>query len=501
MDQHRNFVNRPKPPGVRNRWLPPDDSSRSFPTGVRLARGALLVALLLVCGPLGTTQAQNQPQQIPQLGVAVQLPTFGVTIDGNGLLEVATVEDPSGKLRAERAKAARAGLRGNVARRSTQRKISLRRLEQAIARALAAGAPLDDSIRYLAGLKRVEKVFLYPDSHDIVLAGPAGGWLQDATGRVVGIDDNAPLVLLDDLVIALRALGPRAPRNQVVLCSIDPAAEGLKRFQGIHRLMPQQFTPAEHEPLADFLNARAAELLGPARIWIHGVPADCHLAQVMVESDYRMKLIAIGREPPPVDMITFAEAVDRPIRDFQQWWLTPDYHWVVEDAQAESMQLIGQGVQLITNRVLLRPDGSLEIQEQRSSRAAKTYAREFTDKYPAIAAASPVFAQLRNIVDVLIASAWLQRHDAWSRVDWAGGVLVDAERFPHQALPVPRTAPSVANALFKGEMLVLPAGGGFSINPSIALEPEYLTADSDGQLAELRQQQHFPADELVWWWD
>ncbi len=449
-------------------------------------------------GIAGFSLGQN-PQ--PQLGVAVQLPTFGVTIDANGLLEVATVEDPTGRLRAERAKAARAALKGNILRRSTQRKISLRRLEQAIARTLADGLPLEDSIRYLAGLKRVERVFVYPDAHDIVLAGPAGGWMEDPTGRIVAIDDNAPVVLLDDLLIALRALGPRAPRNQVVLCSIDPAAEGLRRFQGIHRLMPQRFTPAEHVPIADFLNSRAAELLGPAHIWIHGAPADCHLSQVMVESDYRMKLIAIGLEPPPVEMTTFAAAVDRPIRDFQQWWLTPDYDWIVQDARAEAMQMTGQGVQLITNRVVLRPDGSLEIQERRASRAAKTYAREFTEKYTAIAEASPVFAQLRNIVDLLVASAWLQRHDAWTRIDWPGGLLLDRGQLPHQSLPVPRTAPSVANTIFKGEMLLLPAGGGFSINPSIALEPENLAVDLDGKLLQQRTEVQLPADEKIWWWD
>ena len=77
--------------------------------GIRLRTSAPLVAFTHLgflfggwFGLAGLSLAQNQqPQQQPQLGVAVQLPTFGVTIDANGLLQVATVEDPTGRLRAE----------------------------------------------------------------------------------------------------------------------------------------------------------------------------------------------------------------------------------------------------------------------------------------------------------------------------------------------------------------------------------------------------------------
>ena len=50
-------------------------------------------------------------------------------------------------------------------------------------------------------------------------------------------------------------------------------------------------------------------------------------------------------------------------------------------------------------------------------------------------------------------------------------------------------------------MLLVPAGGGFSINPSIALEAENLASDKKGELTALREQWQFPADENAWWWD
>ena len=37
-------------------------------------------------------------------------------------------------------------------------------------------------MQFLAGLTRVRYVFYYPETKDIVLAGPAEGWAADAAG-------------------------------------------------------------------------------------------------------------------------------------------------------------------------------------------------------------------------------------------------------------------------------------------------------------------------------
>ena len=105
------------------------------------------------------------------------------------------------------------------------------------------------------------------------------------------------------------------------------------------------------------------------------------------------------------------------------------------------------------------------------------------------------------MADATAPAAWLRRHDALPRVGWDGGILLDSERFPHTSLPVPRTAPSVANTLFKGQMLIVPAGGGFSINPWLALEQDNLATDRDAGRDPQRDPLQFPADRQAWWWD
>ena len=127
----------------------------------------------------------------------VQLPTFGVAIDAAGVLSVKYFPDPGGRLRAVRAAAARRDLKPDVLARSGLRKVSLVKLERAIRKKLEAGEAADDVMRNLAGLQRVQYVFFYPDEGDIVIAGPAEGWMNDAAGRTVGITTGKPVVLLE----------------------------------------------------------------------------------------------------------------------------------------------------------------------------------------------------------------------------------------------------------------------------------------------------------------
>ena len=50
------------------------------------------------------------------------------------------------------------------------------------AAAVAAGQAADDTMLHVAGLERLEAVFCYPESGDLVIAGPAAGWVDDPSG-------------------------------------------------------------------------------------------------------------------------------------------------------------------------------------------------------------------------------------------------------------------------------------------------------------------------------
>jgi hypothetical protein len=79
--------------------------------------------------------------------------------------------------------------------------------------------------------------------------------------------------------------------------------------------------------------------------------------------------------------------------------------------------------------------------------------------------------------------------------------LRDEKQLPLETLPEPKRVPCVANAVWKGSRLLAPAGGGVSIRPDEALEPENLLPDENGAVSAEREQLVRPAAADRWWWD
>ena len=436
----------------------------------------------------------------------VQLPTFGVSIDAEGVLDVKTFSDPSGRLRAERLLAVKADLPEDLRKFTKLRKISLRRLEAAIAERLKAGKPLEAELRYLAGLQRVQFAFCYEASGDepgdVVLAGPAEGWFADPSGRIVGVTTQRPVILLEDLAVALRAFDPGKKDRPFLGCTIDPTQEGLARAMAFQKTVPRSVRDSEREEVTVRLAGGMQEALGMAQIRTFAVSPRTHFAQVLIEADYRMKRIAIGLEPPPVKMMTFLSALDSPREaTLQRWWFTPDYDCVRASEDRLAMELVGQGVKLQTEDIRLGPDGKMTTVADKPGKASRLYCESFTKKYSEISAASPVYAQLRCMIDLSIAAAFLRKHDFYARSGWNGDLLRDENSVPCETLPAPKQVPCGVNALWKGNRLLVPAGGGVSIVPDDALDESRLLPDKDGEVGAMRGDVGGEREGKRWWWD
>ncbi len=70
-------------------------------------------------------------------------------------------------------------------------------------------------MQVLAGLRRIRYVFVYPESGDLVLAGPAGDWTTGPESGVWRVETGQPVVRLDDLVVVFRhmLLARRTPSS------------------------------------------------------------------------------------------------------------------------------------------------------------------------------------------------------------------------------------------------------------------------------------------------
>ena len=109
----------------------------------------------------------------------------------------------------------------------------MRRLEAAIAASKKSGQPLPNDVRLLAGLQNIRYVFVYPDQRDIVLAGFAEGWKVDDRGNLVGLTTGRPVILLDDLLVALRSANESAAGG--ITCSIDPSQRGAASVERLRQ--------------------------------------------------------------------------------------------------------------------------------------------------------------------------------------------------------------------------------------------------------------------------
>ncbi|MBN1591118.1 MAG: DUF1598 domain-containing protein [Pirellulales bacterium] len=452
-----------------------------------------LVVVGIVLGGVSGVNAQDtsDDDNSPQLA--------GVFVDADGVLRKRVIADPGGLLMRERILAARAALDPNVAASSKLRKISLNRLEAALQH--NQGVPTD-TMRYLAGLQRVQYVFYYPESKDIVIAGPAQGWIVDPSERVVGIHNGRPTLQLQDLVVALRAFPPDGKETSLIACSIDPTQEGLARFQQFNREMTALFARNPNVPVEDIV-AGTRESLGKQNVSITGVSPETHFAHVLVEADYRMKLIGLGLENPPIRLASYADRASRSrvaSNAMQRWYFLPDYQCVRVADDGLAAELVGDGVKLIGADEMVTSDGTRK-KAARGNRASRLFVNDFTMKYSQLAARSPVFAELRNVIDLSVAAALIQREGYYERSGWDLGILGDEKAFKVETYAPPKQVETAVGARRKGNTIMTPVGGGVHIEASMALDSENVLTDGTAQVEKVRQQVAPKLAEGQWWWD
>jgi len=420
----------------------------------------------------------------------------GVVVDARGVLQKQVFADPGGQLTRQRIAAAKATLAPELTAFSKLRKISLNRLEDAVRD--QGGAPTDE-MRYLAGLLRVRYVFYYPETRDVVIAGPAEGWVTNVAGRVVGMTSGRPTVQLQDLVVALRAFPPGKAGTRVIGCSIDPTQEGLAEMQRFLRSVGSFATPAQTQYIVNGLRTS----LGMQQVSINGVAPNTHFAQVLVEADYRMKLIGIGLERPPVRLVSFVDKaspsqVSR--NALFRWFFTPDYQCVRQSRDGLAMELVGDGVKLIGENELVTAGGARQA-ASRSSGASQAFTTSFTKKYSELADRSPVYAELRNLIDLAVAAAYIQQEDFYGKAGWRMELLGNEGAFSVQTYNAPRQVESTVAAIWKGNRLMTPIGGGVHIEAGRALDSPNLLPDENGKVAGLHQEVQLDLPKGRWWWD
>jgi len=457
-------------------------------------RALLMVAIAAMLYWPSAARAQDQNQDQNEEDVAQTV--AGIEVDAQGVVRKKSVVDPGGATTRQRIAAQQATLNRDVLALSKLRKVSLTRLEKAI---LDKNGVVTEEMRFLAGLQRVRYVFYYPDTKDIVLAGPAEGWVADASGRVVGIRSRRPTLQLQDLVVALRAFPPGRPGAEVIGCSIDPTPQGLEAMQQFLRTVGSTIHPGQDRAIAEGLRSS----LGMHNVSVNGVPTKTHFAQVLVEADYRMKLIGIGLERPPVRMTAFIDRVNPSQMSRNalfRWFFVPDYNCVRVSEDGLAMELEGDGVKLVGEDEMVA-EGGRRLVSGRSNLASQAFVTSFTQKYPALAERSPVYAELRNLIDLSVAAAYLQKQDYYGKAGWKMEFFGSEQAMPTEVYNPPKQVESTVGIVWRGPRLMTPIAGGVRIEALMAIKPENLLADEKGSLSRLKNDTQLRLAPGQWWWD
>lgn len=439
-------------------------------------------------------------------GAISPFPT-GVWVDPRGVLYPMARQDATGNLAALRAASRpRAGREENARRNSPLRMISLPRLEKYVQLRLAAGQQPTETMQLLAGLYRIRYVFIYPESGDVVLAGPAGDWTAGLEGAILNAETGRPVVRLDDLAVVFRRMicgGPDAKFG----CLITPRPEGLARLQAFLQQSNQR--PIHAESRGNWLKQLRAQV-GKQDIEVYGLDPRTRAARVMVEADYRMKLIGMGLEkgvPGVVDylhLIKLAPGEPPPPMTVLRWWFTLDYDAVLASRDRLAFAFRGQGVKVESENERLSAGGK-RVHTGESDSLNRRFARSFTEHFEELSQKYPIYGELRNLCDLALAGALIREENAAENAGWHLTCFGDPQAFPVELAQAPKEVDTVMNYRIINRVHILAGvSGGVSIWPATLVSRRTMGVENDSEIENQRSAAAANGRNLAnggWWWD
>jgi len=427
----------------------------------------------------------------------------GVHVDPAGILEISSAADHAGRLKELGIQARSALLNGDLSQNSSLRVISLTRLEQAVAQRISEGKMPVESQRLMGGLTEITHVFVYPEEGDIVVAGPAERWKYNASGIPVGAESGRPVVQLDDFVDVLRAF--TGSGQKFFSCSIDPKPEGLKALRDY--VAATSSRPLSPGAAVRNWTGQLQKKLGRQDIVYSGINPQSRVARVIIEADYRMKLIGIGKydfaggsQIPSIFELMTAQEQKSGKLDALRWWLTMKYDSVLHSSDADAFEFVGSSVRCLSENQFLNGQGQ-QVLTGKSEGANLVFAETFTQKYAELARQDLVFADLRNVFDLALVASLLEHRQLARQIGWEFGCFAQDGSYRTRVYDAPLEVDSVVNhRVYRGRDIVVQVAGGVradlhavlttGLKPGARMEQDAEKVHADRNLPDGR-----------WWWD
>jgi len=383
----------------------------------------------------------------------------GVSIRPDGVLHSANQEEQNQALADLRARMI--GPHGELNQPANRRLISLKNLQKTVLASVEQNKPLSEEVLFLGGMTRIENILVYPERQDIVLSGPSEPWKIGANGAVVGTISGRPVLILDDLLCAFRTVF--SARKTGISVSIEPTEEGTIKLE---RLLKQAGQMANSNPR--LLETQMVAAFGKQQIKLDGLPADSHMARVILAADYRMKLYGMNLAKAPVaGLPSYLEMVSQQgnLSQLQsRWWMACDYSAIEHSQDRKAWKISGPGIKTLTEREQISSDGTYKP-TGKADPIAKKWADLFTKKMDELATKDTVFGDLRNVMDMCIVAALIESQDlqALSHCDLSS-LMGDSAKVALAKLEVPTALDPQCSFLKTVKGWVVTASGGVMVD-------------------------------------
>ncbi len=416
----------------------------------------------------------------------------GIRIDAHGLLQQARILDSVPTTPQP------------VAKRHATRTISLKRLERTVAEHIDADRQLPPDVRFLAGLQRVDDVVLLPDQADVLLIGPAAGWIRLPTGEIVDPISHRPVLELDDLALALRFAANPSSTESFIGCSIDPTTNGIKNYTRYLKSLSGTINPNRVPKLVSSMQAA----MGHQDVRIFGIPANSRFACKLVAADYRLKRVAMGFDRPPVRgllnyMDLLARSGKQAVKRQHRFWFVATHDGISRSPDGQNWHLSGSGLEVRTAAAGTPQDPSESDSKTKAAPAARSMATNLTRCFPQLVQHIPVFGELENLVRLTVAAEIAVNAPlADSKTRWSSKVLADPDRYRTQPTFAPRRVPSLAAVRkARGRNWIFSVSGGIALQPPPVQLQSFGTLDRKlaTRIRRIQDKPH-PTDNS-WWWD
>jgi hypothetical protein len=446
----------------------------------------------------------------------------GVWVDATGNLRfgdeaargvtasLASVREGGAKARPA-ADAAKPQAAGNARLGSDLRYVSLPRLEAAIAQRQAAHLQLDPAMLTLGGMRQVKYVLVYPETGDLLLAGPAGDWRPTREG-MVDADTGRPLVRLDDLLTLWRR--QRENNSTAFGCSIVPRQEALARTQ--EYLASTAGEAIEASDRRQWLKG-LRDTVGVQDVEYYNIDPNTRVAGLLLAADYHMKLVGMGLAESVPGVRSYLATVrlgpggQAPPMSILRWWFSMPTSTVAKSPESDAFALPANCVQVLSENEMLAARGE-RVHTGQSDALNSEFAKSFTKEFAALSDKYPIYGQLARVFELSLALAVIENQGLAAEVGWSPNLLLDRERLRLPSVGTPQGVETVINhRVIGGRQIIAGVSGGVWVDGGKSVALKAAEGSTAAALAAVRKAPSTEkqaggggeqtARSIVWWWD